>query len=140
MSRSTETMKPGRVLVIEDNAYARQAVCLILNRAGYDVMEAEDGEKAIGMMGSDRNESSIGAVICDLEMPHLTGSQTIAYFRQNHPLIPIVILTGAPDFVVTEVLREQGVTDYLIKPVSEKRLLEVIRVSVRLHALRLKQS
>ena len=110
----------GRVLVIDDNAYARHAICLILTKAGYEVAEAE--------------------VICDLEMPHVSGSQTISYFRSRYPLIPLVILTGASDFVLTEVLRNHGVTDYLLKPVSEKRLLEVVRVNVRLHELRQRQA
>ena len=133
-------MDRGRVLVIDDNVYARQAVCLLLNKAGYEVLEAEDGQKAIQIMGHDTNASRVDTVICDLEMPHVSGSQTLSYFNTHYPLIPLVILTGASDFVLTEVLREQGITDYLIKPVSGKRLLEVVRVSVRLHELRRDQS
>jgi two-component system chemotaxis response regulator CheY len=133
-------MDRGRILVIDDNVYARQAVCLILNKAGYEVLEAEDGEKAIQIMERDTKAASVDTVICDLEMPHVSGSQTITYFSTHYPLIPLVILTGASDFVLTEVLSKQGITDYLIKPVSEKRLLEVVRVNVRLHELRRDQS
>jgi two-component system chemotaxis response regulator CheY len=133
-------MALGRILVIDDQVSARQVVGLTLSRAGYEVLEAEDGNKAIEIMGRDNNASKVSTVICDLAMPNLSGSQTISYFKAHHPLIPIVILTGAPDFVLTEVLREQGVTDYLLKPVSDKRLLGVVGVSVRLHALRKRQS
>jgi two-component system chemotaxis response regulator CheY len=132
-------MDRGRILVIDDNVYARQAVCLLLTKAKYEVVEAEDGQKAIEIMESGK-ASGIDVVICDLEMPHVSGSQTISYFKINFPLVPLIILTGASDFMLTEVLSEQGVTDYLIKPVSEKRLLEVVRVNVRLHELRRDQS
>jgi two-component system chemotaxis response regulator CheY len=133
-------MPLGKILVVDDNAYARHAVCLILTKAGYDVVEAEDGQQAIQIMERDENVHHVNAVICDLEMPHVSGSQTISYFRSRYPLIPLVILTGASDFVLTEVLRNHGVTDYLLKPVSEKRLLEVVRVNVRLHELRQRQA
>ncbi len=132
-------MDRGRILVIDDNVYARQAVCLLLTKAKYEVVEAEDGQKAIEIMESGK-ASGIDVVICDLEMPHVSGSQTISYFKIHFPLVPLIILTGASDFMLTEVLSEQGVTDYLIKPVSEKRLLEVVRVNVRLHELRRDQS
>jgi two-component system, chemotaxis family, chemotaxis protein CheY len=133
-------MERGRVLVVDDNSYARQAVCLILTKAGYEVIEAEDGQTAVQIMARENSSSHINTVVCDLEMPHLDGSETISYFKRHHPLIPVVILTGASDFVLTEVLSRQGVTDYLLKPVSEKRLLEVIRVNVRLHELRRNQA
>jgi two-component system chemotaxis response regulator CheY len=133
-------MNRGRVLVVDDNPYARQAVCLILTKAGYEVIEAEDGQTAMHIMAYEKNPSHVNTVICDLEMPRVSGSETISFFQRNHPLIPIVILTGASDFVLTEVLSRQGVTDYLLKPVSEKRLLEVIRVNVRLHELRRNQA
>jgi two-component system chemotaxis response regulator CheY len=133
-------MTQGRVLVIDDNGYARQVVCLTLTRAGYEVLEAEDGMKAIELMGQGTNASQVAAVVCDLEMPNLNGSETISYFKAHHPLIPIVILTGSPDFVLTDVLMRQGVMDYLLKPVSEKRLVEVVRVAVRLHGLRKSQA
>ncbi len=133
-------MPLGKILVVDDNAYARHAVCLILKKAGYDVVEAEDGQQAIQIMGREENAHHVNAVICDLEMPHVSGSQTISHFRAHYPLVPLVILTGASDFVLTEVLRNHGVTDYLLKPVSEKRLLEVIRVNVRLHELRQRQA
>jgi DNA-binding response OmpR family regulator len=43
-------MNRGRVLVVDDNPYARQAVCLILTKAGYEVIEAEDGQTAMHIM------------------------------------------------------------------------------------------
>ncbi len=128
----------GRVLIVDDQLYVRQAVRLVLTKAGYDVIEAEDGAQGIQMMEEHQNASNVDTIICDLQMPNVDGEQTITYFKRHHPQIPLVILTGAPDFVLTEVLKNQGITDYLIKPVTDKRLLEVIRATVRLHELRKK--
>lgn len=133
-------MALGRVLIVDDQAYARQAVGLLLSKAGYEVIEAEDGQKAIQIMNEEGNAYKVDTILCDLKMPNLDGPQAITYFQTHCPSIPIVIMTGEPDFVLTEVLKERGVTDYLVKPVSEKRLLEVVRVTVRLHGLRRKQS
>lgn len=130
----------GRVLVIDDQVYARQAVSLILSKAGYEVVEAEDGGKALEVMEQDNNGTLVDTIICDLQMPTVDGNQAITHFKRQYPDIPIVIMTGAPDFILTEVLKNQGVADYLIKPVRDKRILEVVRVTVRLHQLRKQQS
>lgn len=78
-------------------------------------------------------------IICDLQMPGLDGSQTIEYFRKHHPSIPLVILTGASDTVLTEVLQKQGVAEYLCKPVSTNKLLETVRRAAHLCGLRKSQ-
>ena len=126
----------GRVLIIDDQVYVRQAVRLVLTKAGYDVIEAEDGAQAIHILGEHQNASNVDTIICDLQMPNVDGAEAIRHFQRYFPRIPVVVLTGAPDFVLTDVLRDQGVADYLLKPVSAKRLMEVVRVTVRLHGLR----
>jgi two-component system, chemotaxis family, chemotaxis protein CheY len=131
-------MVSGRILIVDDQLYVRQAVRLVLTKSGYDVIEAEDGAQGIHIMAEHQNASTVDTIICDLQMPNVDGDQAITHFRRHHPQIPLVIMTGAPDFVLTEVLQNQGITDYLIKPVAEKRLLEVIRATVRLHELRKK--
>jgi two-component system, chemotaxis family, chemotaxis protein CheY len=131
-------MVSGRILIVDDQLYVRQAVRLVLTKSGYDVIEAEDGAQGIHIMAEHQNASTVDTIICDLQMPNVDGDQAITYFKRHHPQIPLVIMTGAPDFVLTEVLQNQGITDYLIKPVAEKRLLEVIRATVRLHELRKK--
>jgi two-component system chemotaxis response regulator CheY len=132
-------MALGRILVVDDEPYIRQTVRLLLTRAGYEVVEAGDGEEAIKVLDADDNASKIDAILCDLQMPNVDGAQALAYFRTHYLSVPLVILTGAPDFVLTDVLMKQGATDYLLKPVSDKRLLQVIREAVRLHELRKKQ-
>jgi two-component system chemotaxis response regulator CheY len=130
----------GRVLIVDDQSMVRQAVRLVLTKAGYDVLEAEGGATAIQLMDERQNGSNLDTIICDLQMPVVDGDAAITYFKGRYPHIPIVVMTGAPDFVLSEVLKNQGITDYLIKPVRDKRLLEVVRATVRLHQLRKNQT
>jgi two-component system chemotaxis response regulator CheY len=132
-------MTLGRVLVVDDQVYVRQAVSLVLSRAGYEVVEAEDGGKAIRLMAEDNNGSRVDTIICDLQMPTVDGNEAITQFKRHYPDVPIIIMTGAPDFILTEILKNQGVSDYLIKPVRDQRILEVIRGTVRLRQLRRNQ-
>ena len=60
-------MIKGRVLVVDDEADVRRCVRLILTKAGYDVIEAEDGEAGVKAVKSGDNPIAVDAIICDLE-------------------------------------------------------------------------
>src|SRR5687768_18110097 len=112
-------MTLGRVLIVDDQVYVRQAVRLVLTKAGYDVIEAEDGAQGIHIMGEHQNASGVDTIICDLQMPNVDGDQAITYFKRHHPQISLIIMTGAIDFVLSEVLKNQGISDFLFKPVTD---------------------
>ncbi len=87
----------GRVLVVDDEADIRKSVRLTLTKAGFDVVEAEDGEKAIKEIRSGDNPVMIDAILCDIHMPKVNGVEAIAFFRQQFPQVPVIVLTGEPD-------------------------------------------
>jgi two-component system, chemotaxis family, chemotaxis protein CheY len=66
-----DVMSEGRVLVVDDDAEVRKSVRLILSKAGYDVIEAEDGEVGIATVTSKENPPALNAIICDLDLPIL---------------------------------------------------------------------
>jgi CheY-like chemotaxis protein len=132
-------MALGTVLIADDEPAILKAIRLVLTKAGYDVIEAADGQAALDAMEKPAVFAVVDVLLCDLQMPRLDGMETISRFKTQYPHIPVVIMTGAPDFVLTEVLLKQGVTDYLLKPVNEKKLLDSIRTAVRLHKLRVQQ-
>lgn len=128
--------RKGCVLVVDDEPAVRKPICLSLIKAGYTVVAAENGAQAIKTLNSSDAPLMVDTILCDLMMPLCDGAHAISYFRFLCPAVPVVLLTGAPDFVITDVLLNQGVTDYLLKPVSERKLLQTIRMTVALHALR----
>ena len=132
-------MPDGKILLVDDDVGVRLAVGLALTKAGYEVVEAGDGEEAIRLIEKDQNGLNVVTIICDLQMPGLDGSRTMEYFQTHHPSIPLIILTGVADAVLTEVLQKRGMIEYLHKPVSTSKLLETVRRAAHLCALRKSQ-
>lgn len=118
----------GRVLVVDDQADIRKSLRLILTKAGYDVVEAEDGEKGVAaIQKSDGDALLVDVIICDLYMPKMNGMEAITYFRSQFPSVPVIVLTGTPDLLNAKKLTmEQGVMDYLVKPVQPGQLVAAV--------------
>ncbi len=92
--RSRETK--GCVMVVEDEPDVRENIRQKLEGAGYDVIETEDGEKAIEAMGSGENSLAVDVIITDI--PKKKGLEAITYFKKHYPRISLIGLTGVPHF------------------------------------------
>ena len=125
----------GRVLVVDDEADVRKSVRLILTKAGYDVVEAENGEKGIAAIKADGNALLVDTIVCDLYMPKVNGAEAIGYFREQFPSVPVIVLTGKPDVPNTAALFKQGIVDYLVKPVEAEKLTASVHKAVQDHVL-----
>jgi two-component system, chemotaxis family, chemotaxis protein CheY len=112
----------GRVLVVDDEPDIRKVVKMTLQKAGYEVLEAENGEKAIEVINYGENRLLLDVVICDIRMPKINGADAIAYFRSHYPRVPLIVLTGFPDTDMATSFLRQGVVDYLVKPVEGEKL------------------
>ena len=112
----------GRVLVVDDEASVRNVVRMVLEKAGYDVLEAEDGETAIQALNTGENRLVLDVVICDIRMPKINGVQAIEYFQREYPHVPVIVLTAYPETKMAVSFMRNGVSDYLIKPVEASRL------------------
>ncbi|WP_447977347.1 response regulator [Candidatus Nitrospira bockiana] len=121
----------GRVLVVDDEADVRKSLRLTLTKAGYDVVEGEDGEQAIKAIRSGDNPLKVDAIICDLYMPKVNGKEAIAFFRAQFPSVPVIVLTGQPDVRSASDLYKQGISDYLVKPIEPEKLKAVVAKAVK---------
>jgi two-component system, chemotaxis family, chemotaxis protein CheY len=119
-------MSEGRVLVVDDEADVRKSVRLILTKAGYDVVEAEDGEAGVRAIKRGDNPFALGAIICDIKMPKMTGMEAIPYFRSQFPHASVIVLSGEVTAERTKVLLKQGVSSILSKPVNQVTLLAAL--------------
>jgi two-component system chemotaxis response regulator CheY len=127
-------MGQGRILVVDDEAHIRTTVKMVLTKAGYEVVEAEDGEKGIQAITSGDNPFMIDMILCDMQMPKLDGAAAIAHFQAQFPSVPVVVMTGHPDIQAATKLMKQGVKDYLVKPIEKEKLLTVVEETVQNHA------
>ena len=112
----------GRILVMDDEPDIRKIVRMTLEKAGYQVLEAEDGEKAIQVLNTGENRMMLDVVICDIRMPKINGVEAITYFQKEYPRVPLIVLTGFPDTEMATSLLRSGVVDYLVKPVEGEKL------------------
>ena len=123
-------MSTGKIMVVEDEEDVREAIKLQLESANYNVLEAENGEEAINILKSESNMVNCGLILCDIRMPKVNGLECIAFFRDQAPGIPIVVVTGFPDTEMAVDLMSKGVKDYLVKPVEKVKLLAVVEKMV----------
>jgi CheY-like chemotaxis protein len=127
------------ILVVDDDPGIRDVTRLVLSREGYSVLVATDGNSAKQLMTAQESAQNVCTVLCDLEMPNGSGKDLIAYLRMYHSTIPIIVLSGAPDVQFLEGILQQGVSDWIRKPVTREILLQKVRTGANLFSLRKQQ-
>jgi two-component system cell cycle response regulator len=126
-------MSSPTVLVAEDSKVVRAVLRSHLEEQGYTVVEAEDGNAALGACRS----AAPDAVLLDIEMPGLDGYQVLAALKDDPELcdLPVVFLTGRTSTEdVVEGLR-LGAHDYLKKPFEASELIARVSAAVRVKTL-----
>lgn len=112
----------GLVLIVDDEPDVRKVVSMTLEKAGYHVLEAEDGKQAIEEIRKGENSLTLDVIITDIRMPNMNGIDVINYYRKEWPSVPLIVLTGFPDIDMATALLQHGVVDYLVKPVEGEKL------------------
>jgi len=120
----------GGVLVVDDEPDICKAVRMVLEKIGYYVVTAEDGEHAIRLLNEGEHPMVIDAIITDIRMPHINGIEAIEYFQREYPSLPLIVLTGFPDVELATRLLKRGVTDYLVKPVDREKLMASVAAAM----------
>jgi two-component system response regulator RegX3 len=115
-----------RVLVVEDEESYRDALCYMLSREGFEVIEARDG--ASGIAEFDRRGADI--VLLDLMMPGLPGTEVFRQLRLRGS-VPVIMLTARDTEVDKVVGLELGADDYVTKPFSHRELVARMRAVLR---------
>ena len=113
---------PGRVLLVEDDAELRGALGLVLRSRGFEVAEAGDAAAALEELAG----RSFAAVVADLGLPDLGGTELLRRLRGEAPEARLVVLTGESGSRLERTCRRAGADDVLTKPVSADRLAEVL--------------
>ena len=121
------TVKPMRLLVVEDYPPLSKSLRQGLTEAGYAVELATDGETALTLATS----TAFDAIVLDVMLPRLDGLAVLSALRSKKNATPVLILT-AKDGVSDRVKGlDLGADDYLVKPFAFEELLARVRVLVR---------
>ena len=112
------------ILAVDDSVSMRQMVAFTLKSAGYEVIEAVDGQDAL----DKANLHKVNLVLTDINMPRMDGLKLLKLLRElsDYKAIPILMLTTESGDDMKAKGRAAGATGWLVKPFDPKRLLEVI--------------
>jgi two-component system, chemotaxis family, chemotaxis protein CheY len=127
--RPMDEKKPGRlsILVVDDDEDMRQLICAMLRRMNIDlIVEAQSGEEALERLAAAREPFSI--VICDWEMPRMSGLDLFRQVHASYPKLAFLMLTGRTDLESVVAAKKAGIMGYLVKPVSPLQLRAKIAV------------
>jgi CheY-like chemotaxis protein len=126
---AAENLTLARILVVDDDVAVQMTVRLLLERAGHIVVTAGDGRKGLSLCET----GDFDLLFLDIFMPGMDGFETMRMVRQQHPLIPIIVISGrpisvepgvAPDFLT--MATKLGAISSLQKPFKPADLLAAV--------------
>lgn len=109
-----------KVLVLEDEASIRSFVVINLERVGYEVVEAECGEQALGIL---QEQKDVGVALLDIMLPDIDGFEVCRRIRAGGSKIGIIMLTSRTQEVDRVTGLMTGADDYVTKPFSPTELI-----------------
>jgi two-component system cell cycle response regulator DivK len=114
-----------RILIVEDTEDNRQIMRDLLTNAGYDIVEAHDGQAAVTAAAEHRPD----LILMDIQLPILNGYEAIRRIKADPGLrsIPIVAVTSYALSGDKEAARIAGCAGYVAKPFSPRQLLATVR-------------
>jgi len=115
-----------RVLVIDDEDAARQAVAAGLREAGCDVLEAADGVTGL----EQAMRAGVDLVVLDLRLPDLAGERVLDQLRLTSA-VPVIVTSAKREEDDRVAMLDHGADDYLVKPFTVRELLARIRAVLR---------
>lgn len=126
----TPVKQKGTILIIDDSINVRRFLALTLEKGGYQVEQAKDGQDALEKLESGLK---VQAVICDIEMPRLDGYGFLGRLNSNVSLknIPVAMLTSRSSNKHRQLAIQLGARAYFSKPYNEQELLRTLEEIIR---------
>ena len=119
-----QPVQQQQILVVDDSVTVRQMLALTLQKAGYRVLQAQDGLEAIVQL----QQHPIDLVTCDVEMPRLNGFEFLMRHKQesSQSHIPVMMLTSRSSEKHRQLALQLGASAYLTKPYADHELLKTV--------------
>lgn len=120
-----------RILVIDDDDTIRRSASFLLEKAGYEICAAADGEEALTKV----HEFQPSVALLDLRMPRLSGLEVLDRVTGIAPDLAVVVMTGHGTIKVAVDALKRGAFDFMTKPFEKDQLLAVIEKASHYHRL-----
>lgn len=123
-------MNKRKILVVEDNADIRQVLKIRLKIAGFECLDAEDGQEAIRIVKENRPS----LIILDLVLPKKDGLQTYKELKASEATkdIPVIIYTAqSPDVLANKGIEALEIVDFVLKPLNSNTLMLLIEEALK---------
>lgn len=127
--RTAPHVTSRRILICEDDALVRDVLLTATKRAGYDVLEAADGQEAIDVFRS--NSDSIDCVLLDFNMPKLNGEEVFKELRKIREDARVVLCSGFTEHEILSRFEGSGIAGFIQKPVRIDALLTKINAVIQ---------
>ncbi|GAP62951.1 two-component system, chemotaxis family, response regulator CheY [Ardenticatena maritima] len=115
------------VLVVDDAQFVRKRLQKILSEAGFDVLEAGDGQEAVDVYRQYHPD----VVLLDITMPKLDGMEALRLIREYDPNARVVMLSAlGQQAIILEALR-RGARDFIVKPFKPEQVLHALELATR---------
>ena len=121
-----ENQKMARILIIDDEATIRDLLIKMLEREGYETMNASDGKEGIRLY----RENPADLVITDLIMPEKEGIETIMELRQDYQDVKVIAMSGGGKIdpgTYLQIAKTLGAIETLAKPFDLKKVLKTVQ-------------
>lgn len=114
-----------KILIVEDNEINRSMFGSLLGASGYDTIEADNGAQALTMIRKEKPN----LILMDIQLPELSGTEVTRQIKADPELrnIPIIAVTAFGLKEDEERIRNSGVDEYILKPISIVPFLDTIR-------------
>jgi two-component system, chemotaxis family, sensor histidine kinase and response regulator PixL len=122
------------ILIVDDSLVQRQGLLRTLSGAGYQVVQAANGQEALAQLNQ---HPEVQVVVCDIEMPYMNGFEFLSYCRQDARLsqIPTIMLTTRSGAKHRQLALALGAKAYTTKPHSDHELLTAVENMLKTPAL-----
>ncbi len=125
----------GKILIVEDETIQRNMLEQLVKRKLTMIpIPAKNGREALDILA--QNEDDISLVIMDLNMPVMSGEETLPIIAQQYPYTPVIMLTGSTDTKDAVNAMKNGATDFITKPFEPDRMIITIENALKLNTLK----
>src|SRR6266700_3362004 len=121
--RKNNNHKSPRILIVDDDAGQRSLLDSFLRGQGFETLVVDSGEKALEALRSQ----PVNMMISDVRMPGMTGLETLRRARQEHTVLPVLLVTAYADIREAVGAMRDGAVNYIAKPIDLDELLITVQ-------------